>query len=147
MLMTTRSARRRASSTSRKWPSWRNPIVGTNPTRLPRARAAPTNLRISVTRVRRCMSEAVLIIRIHARPYLVSEGRHGLANVVCEIRVRLEELRTESIVETQQVGQHEHLPVAADTRSNADRGDRDAIRHPPRDGGGHELEDECEGAR
>src|SRR5688500_7408333 len=137
MLMTTRSARRRASSTSWRWPSWRNPIVGTNPTRLPRVRAAPTSSRTSVTRVRRCMSEAVLIIRIQTRPYLVAEGGHRLANVVGEIRVRLEELRTQAVVEAEQVGQDEHLPVAADTRADADRRNRKAFRNPPRDRGRH----------
>ena len=40
MLMTTASARRRASSTRARWPSWRYPIVGTSAMRRPATRVA-----------------------------------------------------------------------------------------------------------
>src|SRR3982751_5127628 len=112
MLMTTKSARCRASSTRRRCPSWRKPIVGTKATRAPAERAAPTARRASATLVAVCIAapralEAVVGIGVGSAAYLVGEAAHGVAHVVGHRRVLLEELRSESVVEGEQVRKDE----------------------------------------
>src|SRR5947207_12213603 len=120
MLMTTASARRRASSTRRRCPSCRKPIVGTSATRRRAPRCSLTQRRRSGTVV--SSFKAVLRPRVAAVPYLRAVRAHGVSNRFAQLGEALQELRIEALVEAEHVVQHEHLAIAPGSGPDADGG-------------------------
>src|SRR5918999_4326043 len=119
-------------------------MVGTSPTRFPRARASPRASRSSPIPVMRRILEAVLIIRIRTRSHFVAERGYCLTNVVGEVCEPLEKSRAEFVVEPEQIREDEHLPVAANARANSDRRNRQAFSDASRHPGRNKLENERE---
>src|SRR5688500_6306329 len=157
MLTTTKSAAFRAVSISRRCPSCRAPIVGTNAMRLPRARAAATTFRTSGILVRTstvprsaprapARSEAVVVIREPARANIVAELAHCPAHLFRQVAIAPDELRREPVVEAEQVRQHQDLAIAIDPCPDADGGNGKRLGHPGRERRGYELEHDGEGA-
>ena len=52
---------------------------------------------------------------------VVRESRHGGAHVARKLRIPSQKFGPESIVEAEQVMEHEHLAIALDTGANPDR--------------------------
>src|SRR3989442_10233546 len=149
MLITTRSASSLARSTRRRWPSWRKPIVGTNPTRRPRACSARVQARMSERLVISCMLllEGMLRVGILAVAHFRRESLHGLLDLLGEVRVALDELRRKAVVQPEQVVEHQHLAVAVLPRPDADGGNRERLRDLGRERRGNQLQDDRECAR
>src|SRR5215211_3793856 len=72
--------------------------------------------------------EAVLRTGIRAVPHLRTVGADGSADRLAQFGVALEKFGCEHLVEAEHVVQHQHLPVAARSRADADRGNGERLR-------------------
>src|SRR6266550_7651763 len=118
MLITMTSDSSRARSTRLRCPWWSAPIVGTNPMRAPLFRADMTASRTSSIVGTRRTLVAVVGIGILARPYLVGVLRDRFSRGRRNVRVFLEKLGSESVIQPEQIRQYQYLPIAMGTRAN-----------------------------
>src|SRR6266404_5100670 len=144
--MTTTSATRFASSTSLRWPSCRAPIVGTKAMLFPLALRSAVTWRISEIVSTSCMSETVLGVRVRAAANIARPVSDCRADFLRHLRVALQKFWLEGIVEPQNIREHEDLPVAFDTRANADGRDSNRRRDASGDRGWHQLQHYGKGA-
>src|SRR5512143_3680186 len=133
-------------------------MVGTSPTRSPRALQAREKARGSSVRRRTCIVvlcaeapgliggevEGLLLGGEPAAENVLAEPGERLAHLLAEVAVGPDEPRQGTVVETEHVVEDQHLSVAVGTGANADREDARALR----DGLGHfagdALEDHAE---
>src|SRR4029450_2282732 len=109
MLMITASARRRASSTSARCPSWRYPIVGTSPTLRSAACCDLVQARSSGLEV--ISFKAVFLGGVFPLPYVGRVRSHCFPHRLAQLPVVLEELGRELLVEAEHVVEDQHLSV------------------------------------
>src|SRR5258706_11845079 len=117
MLATTTSVSARASSSSRRCPACKAPMVGTNPIVFRACRCPPSNRRsaaISTT------SSAIVFCFYVLDERACSVGQHGI-----ELRVFLGE-RWRFGGEAEHVVTYQHLPVTSRTRTDSDGGNPQA---------------------
>src|SRR5688572_7214910 len=105
--------------------------------RAPSARAFPIASRHSAIVVTTFTLVAVLGIRVRAGPHLVAVPLNCLAHGSGKVSVFLEELRLEAVIQAEEVGQYQYLPIAMGSRADSNRrnADRlgDALREIRRD--------------
>src|SRR5258706_3572880 len=119
MLITMTSDSVRARSTRLKCPLCSAPIVGTNPIRAPLFRADVTASRTSSMVDTRRTLVAMLGVGICAGPHLIGVFRNCLSSCLGDVRVFLEKLWREAVVQPEKIRQYQNLPIAMGTRADS----------------------------
>src|SRR5579883_237282 len=160
MLTTVRSHSSRHRAMRLRWPAWRAPMVGTNPTCSPAQRQASVVDRRSGTSVITASRSAAIVRRPSGlapirvlRPRkgplgdLTGEGLHGLDRLGAEVGVALDEPRGAPPGQAEKVMDDQHLAIAVGPGADPNRGDAERSRDLGRHLGGHRLKDQAERSR
>src|SRR5438270_9798442 len=148
MLTTTTSFSPRAVSTRRMCPACSAPIVGTSPIDLPSRRQRRDALSIAPgwSKTARplsavpdlfpvlCRSRSVgrvLVLWTGELPvaHVVGVRGRGAGDLLGQVRVALDELRSLAARQSEHVVQHEHLPVGGGSSPDPDRRDSQRVRY------------------
>src|SRR5688572_10230454 len=111
-----------AKRTRLKWPSWRQPMVGTSPTRWPDFFQASECCCISLGFSKICIGfllERVLFVWEGAGLHFLLKLLNGVSYGGANIRKTLYELRFEVGVHAQNILAHQNLAVAIRARANS----------------------------
>src|SRR5687768_13976394 len=112
----------------------------------PLARVSATTWRISEIVSTDCILEAVVCIRVGAAANVTRPAPQRFPDVLGHLRIALEKLWLESVVQAEHIGEDEHLTIAMRAGSDSDRGNSDRGCDARGHGGRNELEDDRERA-
>src|SRR4029078_719116 len=124
MLITVKSASLRDLATRLKCPACNAPMVGTKPIRAPSALACATASLVSAIEVTALKLGAVVCIGISAIAHFFAVALHWIAHRSRQICVLLQELWREPVVQPEQIGQYQYLPIAMGSCAYSDCGNR-----------------------